>query len=180
VGSRHPLRAHLAAVAALAVDLARRHAVDPRRAALAAWLHDRLKPLPPPRLRRLLARYHGRLDAESLRYPVLWHGPAAAAWARAALGVTDRAVLDAVRWHTTGRPGMTPLDQVLFVADACAAGRAHAGAATGRRLARVSLRAGARYVAAAKLGWLFERGVTPHAAALATWRDLAPREGPGA
>ena len=37
--------------------------------------------------------------------------------ARIAFGVTDGEVLDAIRYHTTGRAGMTPLDKLVYTAD---------------------------------------------------------------
>ncbi|MBQ7712736.1 MAG: nicotinate (nicotinamide) nucleotide adenylyltransferase [Clostridia bacterium] len=37
--------------------------------------------------------------------------------ARLAFGVTDPEVLDAIRYHTTGRAGMTPLDKLVYTAD---------------------------------------------------------------
>ena len=38
-------------------------------------------------------------------------------------GVTDPAILSAIRWHTTGRAGMTQLEQILFIADYIEPGR---------------------------------------------------------
>lgn len=37
--------------------------------------------------------------------------------ARIAFGITDAEVLDAIRYHTTGRAGMTPLDKLVYTAD---------------------------------------------------------------
>ncbi len=162
-------------MASLAAALARRHGVDPRRAALAGWLHDWLKPWPAARLRRLLSRYHEPLDAPTRRLPVLWHGPAAAAWARNALGVRDRGVLDAVRWHTTGRPGMTALDRIVFIADSAAADRTFPEARVTRRLAARDLGLATRYALASKLAWLWSRGTRPHPEALAAWSREAVR-----
>jgi predicted HD superfamily hydrolase involved in NAD metabolism len=173
----HPLRAHLDAVARLAASLARRHGADPRRARLAALLHDRLKPWPAARLAALLARYHERLDADTRRVPELWHGPAGAAWARRVLGVRDREVLDAVRWHSTGRPGLGVTGRILFVADFCAEGRAFPEARAGRRIALRRLDAGLRFVIGAKLAWLRGRRLPVHRATLDLWREMAGTRG---
>lgn len=48
---------------------------------------------------------------------MLLHGPIAAAVLQHRLGVTDSGVLDAVKYHTTGRPGASPLELVVLVAD---------------------------------------------------------------
>ncbi len=57
----------------------------------------------------------GRTENNSLN--ALAHAPAGAHIARRLFGVTDEAVLSAIRWHTTGRPGMTELEKVIYVAD---------------------------------------------------------------
>jgi predicted HD superfamily hydrolase involved in NAD metabolism len=155
---RHPLRAHIMAVARLARDLARQNGVSPRRAELAALLHDWLKPWPAARLRNLLLRRRVRLDAHTAGLPVLWHGPAAAAEAHATLGIHDREVLDAVRWHTSGRPNPSKLLRILMISDFCAAGRDFPEARVGRALARRSLSAATRYVLACKVAWLTAHG----------------------
>ena len=49
--------------------------------------------------------------------PVLLHGPIAAAVLGETLGIVDREILDAVRYHTTGRPGAGSLERLVFVAD---------------------------------------------------------------
>lgn len=72
--------------------------VSPEKARLAALLHD-----------------CGRMESNALN--ALGHAPAGAQRARSEFGVTDEEVLSAIRWHTTGRPGMTPLEKIIYVAD---------------------------------------------------------------
>ena len=55
--------------------------------------------------------------------PKLWHAKAGAAFLEHILGIEDRELLDAVRYHTTARAGMTPLDRVLYLADFTSADR---------------------------------------------------------
>ena len=112
------------------------------------------------------------MDNETRGIPELWHGPAAAAVARHRSGMRDHEILEAVRWHTTGRSGMSTLGRILFVADFCSRDRKFPGAAEGRRLARRSLKLGVRYVLASKLSYLMESGVKPHSAALGFWGSL--------
>jgi predicted HD superfamily hydrolase involved in NAD metabolism len=177
LGADHPQAAHLAAVERLAVSLARRHGLDPARAALAARLHDWLKPLPPARLEAMLRARRVPSASTARLDPPIRHGPAAAQAARRLLGVSDRGVLEAVRWHTTGRAGGGPLLRLLWVADFAAADRRHPEAARARRLARRSLAAAARYVVACKLAWLAETGRAAHPATRGWWASLAGREG---
>jgi len=160
------------AVARLAATLARKYRADPAGAAAAGYLHDWLKPYPPARLRAVLRRHRVRLDPKMKRLPKLWHGPAAAAHARHLFHLNHADVLNAVRWHTTGRPGASRLERVVFVADFCAEGREYREAVVGRRLAKRSLELATRYVLATKLAYMNARGLQPHPAGLAFWRTL--------
>ena len=75
--------------------------VDPDRARLAGLLHD-----------------CGKNEGSALT-----HGPIGAEIARDEYGVTDEGILNAIRWHTTGRPGMTELEKIIFIADYIEPGR---------------------------------------------------------
>lgn len=108
---------HAKNVAAAAKKLALRWDADPQKAELAGWLHDIVKEKPRDELLQILngdaiiAR-----STISRPFPV-WHGPAAAVYAKQTLGVGDEAVLSAIAAHTTGKPGMSTLDKVVFLAD---------------------------------------------------------------
>jgi len=111
------LQRHIEAVAAEARRLARLHGVDEERAELAAWGHDIARAARPKELLRL-ARDLGLKPSEiEEAAPILLHGPIAARLLAGDHGVEDEEVLAAVRWHSTGRAGMSALEKVLFVAD---------------------------------------------------------------
>lgn len=80
----------------------------------AVWLHDALRDAS----REVLAEW-----ASSSPGPVeLWHGPAAAARAKAE-GEIDRGVLDAVRYHSVGLAEWDMVGRVLYCADYLEPGR---------------------------------------------------------
>jgi nicotinate-nucleotide adenylyltransferase len=63
-----------------------------------------------------------RLDGEPLsrlekKKPSLLHARAAAVLLRDRFGIEDADILEAVRYHTMGRPGMGPLARVVYIAD---------------------------------------------------------------
>ena len=126
---------HTLNVKKMAVKMAKHYGVDPDQAALAALLHDTAKEMPAAQQLELL-RSHPDLaeDAENRPAPV-WHGICAAILARTEWGVTDEAVLSAVACHTAGKPGMTLLDKILFLADMTSAERDFDGVESLRRLA---------------------------------------------
>jgi len=66
---------------------------------------------------RLAGLLHDCGRADGAPNNALGHAPAGAQKARKDFGVTDEEVLSAIRWHTTGRPGMTELEKIIYVAD---------------------------------------------------------------
>jgi predicted HD superfamily hydrolase involved in NAD metabolism len=118
-----PQRAsHCEGVAALAEALCRRFGERPEAGRIAGLGHDIARELDAEEL-RLLASCDGRpCDDDELREPVLLHGRAGAVLL-ARMGISDPAVLEAVRDHITGRPGMGTLSCIVYVADYLEPGR---------------------------------------------------------
>lgn len=128
---------HVEGVVKTAAELAARHGADVAKARLAAWLHDIAREWPAERL----AEYARRMGVpdEFGDDPLLWHGPVAAALASAWFGVEDEDVANAIRYHTTGRAGMSTLEMVVFLADAIEPGREYPGVDHLRALAETDL-----------------------------------------
>lgn len=122
-----------------AIRLAAHHREDWRKAALAALLHDICKCDPAEWQLSYLRKASVKLSAQWLRNPQLWHGPCAAEYIRRELNITDREILGAVRWHTTGRPGMTNFEKVVFLADKIEPTRDYQGIQETRAAAYLSL-----------------------------------------
>ncbi|WP_040228880.1 bis(5'-nucleosyl)-tetraphosphatase (symmetrical) YqeK [Bhargavaea cecembensis] len=141
VGKRLPLGRfeHVLRVADEAVRLAERFGIDREQAKTAALLHDVAKAMPKDELRRLVSSEgdpQGVLDF----HHELWHAPAGALIAEQEFGIRDKAILDAIRFHTTGRKGMSGLEQVVYVADMIEPGRDFPGVGELREAARESLK----------------------------------------
>jgi len=115
--------AHTMGVAEQSVRLAQVHGEDIELAYLAALLHDCAKELPGGEISRLAVQGGAVLDELTAAFPVLLHGDAAAQLAPAMFGIDDPRVLAAVRSHTIGRPGMSALEKILFIADTLDTGR---------------------------------------------------------
>ena len=109
--------AHTLAVAATARHLALRHGVDPILAETAALLHDCAKCMPLKDMQKLCRDHRLTEDESLLESGALLHSVAGAHRAAAELGVTDPRILSAIAAHTTGKPGMSPLDMVVWLAD---------------------------------------------------------------
>lgn len=108
---------HTLNVKKMAVKLARRYGVNEEKAALAALLHDAAKEIPKEEMKALMAQYPQYAEGGESRPIPVWHGVCAAILARTEWGVTDEAVLSAIACHTAGKPGMTKLDKIVYLAD---------------------------------------------------------------
>lgn len=117
---------HTINVKKMAVKLAKHHGADETligQAALAALLHDAAKELPKDELCAIMRRYPEYAEGGESRPTPVWHGVCASILARTEWGVTDEEVLAAIACHTAGRPGMTRLDKILYLADMTSAER---------------------------------------------------------
>ncbi|PSL45054.1 putative HD superfamily hydrolase involved in NAD metabolism [Salsuginibacillus halophilus] len=107
---------HTLGVRDTAVRLAQMYGADVERAAWAAIIHDYAKFRSKEEMADIIK--NEGMDTAFVTYGgELLHAPAGAVLAREELGVKDEAILEAVVWHTTGKPGMTVLEKVLFLAD---------------------------------------------------------------
>ena len=72
-------------------------------------------------------------------------------------GVRDREIEDAVRYHTTGRTGMSRLEKIIYLADLTEEGRHYPDVAEMRRLADASLDEAMLYALSYTIGKLTRR-----------------------
>ena len=130
---------HSLNVADEAKKLAKHYGADEQKAFTAGLLHDILKNTPDSELLQYFERNGIMLTETERASRKTWHAMAGADFLRRELYVTDEDILSAVRWHTTGRAGMTLLDKVLFIADFISADRDYPGVERMREKAYVSL-----------------------------------------
>jgi predicted HD superfamily hydrolase involved in NAD metabolism len=131
---------HTVRVADTAAELARIHGLDENRARLAGLIHDAAREHGYEEFLRLAEEWNLPVGEPERQSPKLLHGPVAAELARRELGVGDEGVLEAVRVHTTAKPGMEPLALALYVADKIEPARDYPSVGRLRRLAREDLR----------------------------------------
>jgi predicted HD superfamily hydrolase involved in NAD metabolism len=129
---------HVLGVMETAVILAERFGANPVKADLAAILHDVAKYWPIPQLEQAVIEQD--IQGDLLRYDrQLLHAHVGAYVAEAEYGIGDLEILDAIRYHTSGREQMTILDKVVCLADYMEPGRDFPGVDEIRKLAEISL-----------------------------------------
>ena len=98
---------------------------DSVKGRIAGLLHDLAREIDVENIFKLVETDGLKISKIEREYPVLLHGRAGAVLAKNELGIDDEEILEAVRWHTTGKPGMKKLSAILFVADYIEPGRMH-------------------------------------------------------
>ncbi len=116
------LRSHVERVVVEGRRLAHRYALaedelNLARVEAACWGHDLYRAHEPGKLLALADELGLPISAVQRAAPILLHGPVAAARAERDWGIDDEAVLEAIRWHTTARPGMSAVATTVFLAD---------------------------------------------------------------
>ena len=114
---------HTQGVADTAEELARAYGADPFSARAAGLLHDWDKVLPDAELAARAAAYGICVEGPISKAVHLLHGPVAARELPNLFPELDPSVFQAVARHTVGATDMTPLDMVVYVADAIEPGR---------------------------------------------------------
>lgn len=108
---------HSVAVAHLAAAYAVSLGYTPEQALIAGILHDCAKAYSDEQLVEDCDNYSIPVTEVERRNGFLLHGKLGAYYARKLYYITDEEILSAISYHTTGHPGMTDLEKIVFLAD---------------------------------------------------------------
>jgi predicted HD superfamily hydrolase involved in NAD metabolism len=114
---------HILGVEQMSVELAQHYDLDVEKAAQAGLMHDLAKYFKPNVLLQIARDAGIEVDPVCEATPHLLHADVSAIVAREEFGMQDESVLQAIALHTLGRPGMSLLSCVVFVADSLEPGR---------------------------------------------------------
>ncbi|MBF2064397.1 MAG: bis(5'-nucleosyl)-tetraphosphatase (symmetrical) YqeK [Calothrix sp. C42_A2020_038] len=114
---------HILRVEQMSVSLALLHNLNCEKAAASAIMHDLAKYFPGKRLLQMARTSGIEVDEVLESNPHLLHADVGAIIARDTFGVTDPEILQAIANHTLGRPAMSRLCCVVFLADSLEPGR---------------------------------------------------------
>ena len=104
-------------------SLAMRYGYDIEKAQLAGILHDCAKCIPNHKKLKMCEKHGITVTEVERRNPFLLHAKLGAYIAKHEYGVKDKEVLSAIECHTTGKPAMSTLDKIVFIADYIEPGR---------------------------------------------------------
>lgn len=108
---------HSLGVAYTAASLAMRYGIDIERAFTAGLLHDCAKNLTGEEMIEECKKNKIEITTIELSSPSLLHAKLGEYYAKTQYGILDLDVLSAIRWHTTGRPNMNILEEIIYISD---------------------------------------------------------------
>ncbi len=159
-----------------AVKLARIYGADEKKAAIAGILHDITKEFPKEQQLQIMLDGGIILDKVQLEAPKLWHSISGSVYVNTNLGIDDEDILNAIRYHTTGRSGMSLLEKIIYTADYTSEERSYKGVKTMRKKSRKSIEAAMLYSCQFSLADLSRRGLAIHPDQLECYNEVVMKK----
>lgn len=150
---------HTVGVVKEAKLLARLNGADEQKAELAAYCHDLAKEFSKKKNRDYIRSC--ALPSRYLDYPQLAHGGVAAVVLQNEYNIQDEDILNAVRYHSTGRENMSLLEKIIYIADLIEEGRQYEGLEAIRKLARADLNEGLKLALTEVIAFVRQQGKEP-------------------
>lgn len=167
---------HSIAVMKRSVELAKRYGVDTEKAKLAGLLHDVMKDEDKRILLQFIQDSDILLSVAEKNGPPLWHAMVGLLYVRDVLKIEDADVLNAIRYHTTGRANMSPLEKVVYLADLTSADRDYPDVEETRKRSEQSLDIGMLYSINFLICDLVKKGNMLHQDTVDCYNELIERE----
>ena len=118
---------HSICVAECAENLAKLYGGDEEKAFTAGILHDIMKNTSDEKQLEVINQNGIKLNDVELSNPKLYHAISGSVYVRTELNISDEDILNAIRYHTTGRAGMSLLEKIIYVADFVSEDRSYNG-----------------------------------------------------
>ena len=163
---------HSECVSECAAALAEKYGADAQKARLAGLLHDVMKNASAAEQIDAISKAGEDLSRVELANHKVWHQISGAAFLKNEGIITDEEILGAVRWHTTGRTGMTLLEKIVYTADFISADRKYKDVEVVRRLADISLEHAILYTSRYTIEKLVSGDMLIHPATVECYNDM--------
>lgn len=108
---------HTLNVLEIGLKLARTYNIPKEKVQIAALLHDYEKEISLEKAKELLLEHGVFIEDQSMINIDLIHGELASFIAKADFGIEDKDILNAIKYHTTGRAEMSVLEKIIYLAD---------------------------------------------------------------
>lgn len=136
---------HSVCVAKEAVKYAKRYGADEKKAEIAGLLHDITKETPLEEQLEIIEGAGFEMTDVQRNAPKLWHSISGSIYVKKYLDIEDDDIINAIRYHTTGRKNMSLLEKIVFLADFTSEERDYSDVDIIREKAESSMREGIIY-----------------------------------
>jgi len=150
---------HILGVADTAKKLAKLNGISEEKAEIAGLAHDVAKNLKIDTMKEIMEKSNIILSKVEQNNANLWHSIIADIVAKDKLGIEDEDILDAVRWHTTGKENMSTLTKIIYIADMIEPSRNFEGVEEIRKLTFEDLDKGVYYGLTRSIEFLLTRNL---------------------
>jgi len=163
---------HSLSVQEMAEELAEIYNTDISKASLAGLVHDCAKWMSSHRLLFKAEGYKINLDAIEREHTSILHAVIGARLAADIFGITDKEILTAIKYHTTGHANMSSMDKILYVADFAEPLREYDEAKIVRKLAYIDLDLAVLETTEKKLRHLLKKRLLIHPNTIAARNEM--------
>lgn len=166
---------HSLAVADEAVVLARRYGCDEQKAKTAGLLHDIMKNETKENMLDYIKKNNIQLTDVELNSQKLWHSILGSVYIKNDLNFTDKDIINAVRYHTTARAGMSCLEKVIYLADYTSADRNYEGVEQMRAAVKKDMESAMLVALEFSIGELLQKGACIHPDTINAYNEIKLR-----
>lgn len=117
---------HTLGVTYTAAALAMCHQVDINKAQIAGLLHDCAKCMDNEKKISICQKHNIQINEIEKKNPFLLHAKVGSYIAMKKFNISDPDIINSILNHTTGRPGMSALEKIVYIADYIEPGRKQA------------------------------------------------------
>lgn len=114
---------HTLGVMYTSASMAMAHGCSMDDAQVAGLLHDCAKCIPNDKKLKICKKNQIEISSVEYENPILLHAKLGAFIAETKYDISDSNILQAIKYHTTGRAGMSMLEKIVFIADYIEPGR---------------------------------------------------------
>ncbi|WP_062355670.1 bis(5'-nucleosyl)-tetraphosphatase (symmetrical) YqeK [Bacillus kwashiorkori] len=162
---------HTLGVVKAAKQLANKYGGDINKVELSAIFHDYAKYRPVEEMRQIIIEQ--QLPKQLLNFHTeLWHAPVGAYLVEREIGITDVEILNGIRYHTTGRPNMTLVEKIIYLADYIEPNRQFPGVDEVRQLAEKNINQAVLQATKNTIQFLLEKNSLVYPDTIDTYNNL--------
>lgn len=166
---------HCKMVSKAAKDLARLYNEDEKKAEIAGILHDIVKEKDKKYLLHIIEDCDVKLSEIEKNSPQIWHSIAGALYCEKYLGIEDKQIINAIKYHTTGSQDMTTFEKIIYMADCVSDDRNYEDVEIERKLVKKDLDKALLFQLKKSITLLCEREVLIHPKTLECYNQLCQK-----